>query len=180
MGFVLLTNFRQTGGTIGLGGWKQPMLEGEIAVRFGDVITTNMNDDEITARIAGIGSAIELIDLDISIKDVEGIVASNIFQRHVVLGPVTPEWREDDIANFATEVIVDGTIVQSTNEPTLLTGGILQNVRHAIGYLEAFGYRFNPEDILITGAVTPSVQVASNQCARVSMGNLGSVDIKLL
>ncbi|MBI5317919.1 hypothetical protein [Bradyrhizobium sp.] len=177
MGFILRSDFRQSGATVALDGWKQPMLEGEVAVRFADAVTTKMNDEEILKRISGIGLAIELVDIDVTARNVESIVAANIFQKHVVLGSEASEWREDDIARSAADVSVDGKTMHSTNEPMALTGGIMQNVRHAVLYLDAFGRQFNPDDILITGAMMPNINIAPNQSAKLLMKALGSVEI---
>ena len=41
-------------------------------------------------RIAALGAAIELVDPDPKASDPEAILETDIFQRHVLLGPVTP------------------------------------------------------------------------------------------
>ena len=70
--------------------WGNPKLEPEIVARAGE-------DGEITA----IGAAIELADIDPGAGDPEAILAANIFQRHVLLGPVTPLEEGASVAGVA-------------------------------------------------------------------------------
>ena len=79
-------NRLESGAVVDISNWGNPRLEPEIVARAGE-------KGEITA----IGAAIELIDLDTSVGDPEEILERNIFQRHVLLGPVTEGASTDDV-----------------------------------------------------------------------------------
>ena len=65
------------GATVDVSGWKNPMIELEVAVHAGE----------------GLSVAIELADVHPPPEDPEAILAGNIFHRHVLLGPVV---RDDE------------------------------------------------------------------------------------
>src|SRR5215212_1114497 len=78
VGFLLESARLESGAVVDISQWENPRLEPEIVARVGD-------DGEITA----IGAAIELVDPDPKASDPEAILETDIFQRHVLLGPVT-------------------------------------------------------------------------------------------
>ncbi len=177
MGFLLAENFIPGGATVNLNGWTRPMLEAEIAVHLASTVSPDLSDRDLLACVAGIGPAIELLDIDAPGDDVAAIVAGNIFQRRVVAGPITPGWSDDGVRGFATAIIIDGVVVQSASDPTKLTGGIIQNLRHAAAYLAAFDHKLRPGDVLIAGSITPAVPVRANQHVAVRIEGLGSLEV---
>ena len=78
VGYLPTANRLESGAVVDISSWGNRELEPEIVARAGE-------KGEITA----IGAAIELVDLDPSVGDPEAILERNIFQRHVLLGPVT-------------------------------------------------------------------------------------------
>ena len=59
---------------------EAPAVEVELAARVGD-----------DGVIAGLGPALELVDLDISFDDIEPVLAGNVCHRHVVFGAEVPD-----------------------------------------------------------------------------------------
>ena len=96
-----------------------PKLEPEIVARAGD-------NGEITA----IGAAIELVDLDTSIRDPQAILEANIFHRHVLLGPVS---EGADPADAKLTVVIDGEEVATADDVTEATGDSTGSSKHVAG-----------------------------------------------
>ena len=88
VGYLLAPARVDDGGTVSLDGWGNAKLEPEIAVHMGADLAPGASRAEAEAAIAGLGVAIELVDLDPDADDPEAILAADIFQRHVLLGPV--------------------------------------------------------------------------------------------
>ena len=88
VGYLLAPARVESGATVSIGDWSNAKLEPEIAVHMGADLAGDASRADAEAAIAGIGAAIELVDLDAGESDPENILAADIYQRHVVLGPV--------------------------------------------------------------------------------------------
>src|SRR5688572_21614037 len=86
VGFLLDTAQLEPGATISLNGWIKPVAEIEIAATMACDLAANADDATVRAAIGALGPAIELADLDSAMDDVEGLLARDIWQRHVIVG----------------------------------------------------------------------------------------------
>ena len=82
-----------------------------------------------------IGAAIELDSIP-SVGDPEAILERNIFQRHVLLGPVE---EGASAADVSLKVIVDGEEVAASDQVTEATGELDGLVKHVAKTLKAAG-----------------------------------------
>ena len=142
------------GARVSLAGWTKPVLEAEIAVWTGE----------------GVGAAIELADLEFPPDDVERILASGIYHRRVLLGPVL----ERSLDSVAVSAQRDGVEVAATTDLTALTGShdlVLDAVTRAAGRELERG------EVVITGAVVPPLDVHPGEHWRVDFGPLGSLSV---
>jgi 2-keto-4-pentenoate hydratase len=144
------------GATVDVSTWIAPILEVEVAVHVGQ----------------GLGPAIELVDVDVAPDDVERILASGIYHRHVLLGPPAAQ-RLDDVRVRVTR---DGEEVATTDDPTALMGDldfVLETVRlHA-------GRQLRHGEVVIAGAVVPPQPLAPGECWRAELSPLGAVEVTL-
>ena len=85
VGFLTQNARVQSGGSVSLAGWANPVAEPEIAVHIGRDVPAGADRDTAAAAIAGISPAIELVDVHTPPQDPERILGENIYQRHVVL-----------------------------------------------------------------------------------------------
>src|SRR3954471_18005447 len=125
VGHLVAANRLESGAVVDISNWGNPKLEPEIVARAGE-------NGDITA----IGAAIELVDLDTSISDPQAILEANIFQRHVLLGPVS---EGADPAEAKLTVLVDGEEVATAAEVTAATGDLDGLVKHVAKTLKAAG-----------------------------------------
>ena len=159
VGYLTDTRVVESGATVSLAGWTAPAVEVELAVRVGD-----------DGGIAGVGPALELVDLDISFDDIEPVLAGNICHRGVVFGPEVPG--ADPMAMAAT-VIKDGSAVSEgrpTKDPT-------RTVAFVRSFLDEHGAKLEAGARIICGSVVPPVAVAPSDTLDVSFGPLGELRI---
>ncbi|MEN3340808.1 MAG: hypothetical protein V7644_212 [Actinomycetota bacterium] len=143
-----------SGATVSLAGWTRPVLEVEVAIWIG----------------SGLGAAIELVDIEFPPDDVERILASGIYHRHVLIGPPLSAALDDVTAR----VTCNGATVAGTDDPTPLTGpheDVLDAVRATAGRDLRDG------EVVIAGAVVPPLPVAPGQRWHTDLGRLGSLDV---
>jgi 2-keto-4-pentenoate hydratase len=152
------------GATHSLAGATRPAVEPEIAVHIGDGDT-----------IAGLGPALEVIDMDMAFDDLERIMAANVFHRAVVLGPVTegPARLDGLTARFThaeEEHSID--VAFAAMDPQ-------EVVALVSGYLEAIGESLRPGDAIIGGSMIAALPAAHGGRFELDVDELGSVALEL-
>jgi len=145
------------GATYSIAGWTKGALEPEIAVHMGRDLEAGADRATAAAAIAGLGPAIELADLDLPLDDLEAIVAGNIFQRGVVLGPADPGRAGGDATGLRAQIDRDGAPLAQTDAPLQMIGDLLDITRHVADLLGAFGERLGAGEVIITGSVVPLI-----------------------
>jgi 2-keto-4-pentenoate hydratase len=161
VGHLVTANRLESGAVVDISNWGNPKLEPEIVARAGE-------KGEITA----IGAAIELVDLDASISDPQAILEANIFQRHVLLGPVS---EGADPAEAKLTVLVDGEEVAAADEVTAATGDLDGLVKHVAKTLKAAGAELERGDLVICGSIVPALDIAPGATVEVRLPPLGSL-----
>jgi 2-keto-4-pentenoate hydratase len=76
-GFLTTGSQLAPGSETSLAGFTAAFGEPEVAIHVGE-----------DGAVAGLGAAIELVDIDLPFEDLEAILAGNVFHRAVVLGPI--------------------------------------------------------------------------------------------
>ena len=161
VGHLLTANRLESGAVVDISNWGNPKLEPEIVARAGE-------QGEITA----IGAAIELVDLDTGISDPQAILEANIFQRRVLLGPVS---EGADPAEAKLTVLVDGEEVATADDVTAATGDLDGLVEHVAKTLKAAGAELQRGDMVICGSIVPALDIAPGATVEVRLPPLGSL-----
>jgi 2-keto-4-pentenoate hydratase len=161
VGYLVTANRLESGAVVDISNWGNPKLEPEIVARAGE-------QGEITA----IGAAIELVDLDTSLSDPQAILEANIFQRHVLLGPVS---EGADPAEAKLTVLVDGEEVATADDVTAATGDLDGLVKHVASTLKGAGAELQRGDMVICGSIVPALDVAPGATVEVRLPPLGSL-----
>lgn len=157
VGYLTDSRVVPPGGSVSLAGWVAPAVEVELAARVGD-----------DGGIAGVGPALELVDLDIDFSDIEPVLAGNICHRHVMFGPEVPG---ADPMTLDAAVTKDGAVVA---EGRLLKDPAV-TVAFVEGYLAAYGASLEPGQRIICGSVVAPVSVAPGDSLHVEFGPLGAL-----
>src|SRR5829696_6466275 len=125
VGYLPSANRLESDAVVDISNWGNAKLEPEIVARAGE-----------NGEISAIGAAIELVDLDTSVGEPQEILERNIFQRHVLLSPVTEDASPGDAK---LRVTVNGEEVAASDDVTEATGDLDGLVEHVARTLEAAG-----------------------------------------
>lgn len=180
VGFLLQSGRLDPGATVALAGWTKPAAEPEIAVHLGRDLGGEISADEARAAIAGLGPAIELVDVDTPPDDVETILAANIFQRHVVLGPSSAAHAGGDPSALVGRVFRRGIAAQSTSELEANTGRIVDIVREVARVVGMFGETLRAGEVIIAGSVVAPIYVKpDDDHVGFALDPIGRIDVTL-
>jgi 2-keto-4-pentenoate hydratase len=162
VGFLLQSAVVPSGSSTSLSNWKKPAAEPEIAVHLGKDLPAGADRAAAMAAIAGLGPAIEVADVEHPSDDVEGTLARNIYQRHIVLGAKDVSRAGGVLDGLTCRVLRNGSEIANISDPLALqklTGELVNIVRHTASLLAAFGESLEAGQIIITGSITPPILV---------------------
>jgi 2-keto-4-pentenoate hydratase len=162
VGFLMQDALLPAHSTLSLAGWKKPAAEPELAVHLGKDLPANSNRATALAAISGIGPAIEIADVDHPSDNVEGTLACNIYQRHIILGSNDVTRAGGLLQGLTARVLRNGTEIANTTDPQALqelTGELIDIVRHTADLLVAFGESLQAGQVIIAGSIIPPLWV---------------------
>jgi 2-keto-4-pentenoate hydratase len=163
VGFLMADALVASGSTISFVGWKKPAAEPELTVYLGKDLPPGADRQTIMDAIAGLGAAIEIADVDHPSDDVEGTLARNIYQRHVVLGDCDTTHGGGGLPGLNARVFRNGAEMANTSEFEALTGELIAIVGHVADLLAHFGETLRAGQIIIAGSITPPIWVAPGE-----------------
>jgi 2-keto-4-pentenoate hydratase len=178
IGFLTDRALVATGTTVSLAGWSKPAAEPEIAVHMGRDLPAGADRDTVKAAIAGLGPAIELADVNRPPDDVEHILAGNIYQRGIVVGPCDASRAGGVVGGLHGRIARNGSAFAQTSDPQALTGELIDIVRHVAGTLAAFGETLRAGQIIITGSIVPPLWVEAGEEIAFELDPVGGVSIR--
>jgi 2-keto-4-pentenoate hydratase len=171
VGFLLRSAEVESDGAISLAGMTNPRLEPEVAVHMGADLPAGADDATAAAAIGAIGPAFELADIHPPPEDVERVLAADIFQRHVVLGPAV----QGATLRDASARIVQGDDVHDVDDPEAPSGPLTAVVRHVADLLDGCGERLRAGEVVIAGALIPPLAVKPGDRVEYELRPLGAV-----
>jgi 2-keto-4-pentenoate hydratase len=174
VGFLTDRGLRQPGDAVAVGAWDKPTAEPEIAVHVAHDLPADADRDAVAAAIAGLGVAVELVDLGAG--ELEDILAGDIFHRHVMLGPRTSGVAAGDLRG----AIVLGDDAQYVGDPLALVGDPVTALAHVASHLAAFGESVRAGEVLICGSIVPALAVAPGQRFEYRLEPLGELDLEFV
>ena len=174
VGYLLAPAQVADGATVPLDGWGNAKLEPEIAAHMGADLGAGASRSEAEAAIAALGVAIELVDIDPDADDPEAILAADIFQRHVLLGPAV---EGAGASGTSARALVNGEEAASADDATEATGDPVDLVVHVANVLGAAGETLRAGEVVICGSVVPALGVAAGDTVEVRLDPLGSLTV---
>jgi 2-keto-4-pentenoate hydratase len=175
VGYLVQSAWLEPGAACSLAGWENPRLEPEVAVHLAADVDAAGGRDAVAGSLAGLGVAIELADPDPDMGDPEAILETDIFQRHVLLGPVSDA---TETHGLRLRVLVDGEEAVDTTDVTAATGDVLDVVASVAATLEAAGERLRAGDVVIAGSIVPALEIAPGQEVEVAVEPLGRLAVR--
>lgn len=158
-GFMMDRNLVASGATVSLAGWSKALAEMEIAVHMGRDLGAGASRSVVVNSIAALGPAIELADLDAPPNDPEAILSSNIYHRHVILGPRDDRRAGAILDDWSGRVSRNGNEEAHVADLEANTGSLLDLVTHVAATLSAEGERLRAGDVVICGSVIPPIEL---------------------
>ena len=177
LGFLTSGALVEDGASYSITGWTKPAVEAEIAVHMGGDLGAGASREKTQAAITALGPALELADIDQPLDDLEAVLAGNIFQRGVVLGPPDPSRAGGSTEGIRARTACDGVVLGTTDDPEALTGELIGVVAHVASLLAAFGETLRAGEVVIAGAVLPHVWPEPGQRVEVELEPLGLLAI---
>jgi 2-keto-4-pentenoate hydratase len=159
VGFLMHDAVLPSGRTISVENWTKPAAEPELAVHLGKTLSPRSDRATTMHAIAGLGPAIELADVDHSSEDVEGTLARNIYQRHLIMGPRQIVYAGGLVEGLRARVERSGVEIANTSDLEALTGELISIVQHTANVLGFFGETLDAGHIIIAGSITPPIWV---------------------
>ena len=160
VGYLTDTGVTPDGSTVTLAGWAAPAVEVELALRVGE-----------DGGVAGIGPALELVDLDMPLADIEPVLAANVCQRGVVFGAEVPgvdPWSVAVAVTKAGALVAGGRPVEDPAE----------TVAFVRRFLADHGATLETGHRIIAGSMVAPVAVAPGDELRVDFGPLGALGVR--
>jgi 2-keto-4-pentenoate hydratase len=143
-----------SGANVSVSSWQQPAAEAEVAAYIGRDLPANANRDDVRRAVVALGPAIELADVDSSPDDVEGVLAGNIFQRHVILGQRDTMRQGARLQGLKGRLTRSGQDVPVPADLQTNIGDILSVVRHVADVAAAIGDGLRAGQFVICGSLT--------------------------
>jgi 2-keto-4-pentenoate hydratase len=159
VGFLMADAVLPSNSTVSITGWKKPAAEPEITVYLGRDLPAGAGRNATIAAIAALGAAIELADVDHPSDDVEGTLARNIYQRHVILSEGDASHAGGVLTGLNARVLRNGAEMANTSNFEDLTGELIDIVAHVANLLSFFGEALRAGQIIIAGSITPPIWV---------------------
>jgi 2-keto-4-pentenoate hydratase len=165
IGNITSANELPSGSEYSLAGGTAVAVEAEIALHVGE-----------DGTIAALSPAIEVVDLDLPIEDLELILARNVFHRAVVLGQAAPDRAGGNLDGLTVSVARNGEEEQSAVVAQAL-GDPNEIVRVVAELLAVAGEELKSADVIISGVLTPIVWPAQGDLIEADFGPLGSLTV---
>lgn len=178
VGYLMQRALLLSGGTVSFSGWTKPAAECEIAVRMARDLPGGATADSAAAVVKEIFPAIELADFTPppTRENLDAVLADDIYQRHVILAGVTRPGAS--VAGLTSRLIRRGVDAASTTDPEALTGKLPDIVAHVANTLAAYGEKLAAGDVIITGSITPPLQLEPDETALAhALDPIGEVSI---
>ncbi len=177
VGFLTSATLHEPGASVSVGGLEGAVLEPEVAVHLARDLAGGASEDEARAAIGGLGPAFEVAEVGAAPDGPEAILAGNIVHRAVVLGPAVEGAHGGGLRVAVTR---DGAEIAAADDALAAIGGdLLRLVRHTADVLGAFGERLRAGDVVITGSTIAPPPPAEPGLARVDLGVLGTLEVRL-
>jgi 2-oxo-3-hexenedioate decarboxylase len=165
IGNLTSANELPSGGEYSLAGGTAVVVEPEIALHVGEGGT-----------IAALAPAIEIVDLDLPIEDIELILARNVFHRAVVLGQPDPGRAGGNLDGLTVSVARNGAEEQSADVASAL-GDPAAVVSVVAELLDVAGEELRAGDVIISGVLTPLVWPQEGDLIEADFGPLGRLAV---
>ncbi|MBN8867804.1 MAG: fumarylacetoacetate hydrolase family protein [Solirubrobacterales bacterium] len=176
VGFLTSATLIDSGSVVDVSEWAMPLIEPEVAVRLEAEVGPGASPEQAAEAIGAVAPAIELVDLG-SIDSVADILAGNIFHRRVILGEFQAL---GDSALDAVRIAVTANGTKGEpSDPRQVIGDLGAVVAALADQADLAGARFEPGDIVITGAAVPPAPLQSGDSFEAELSGGSGIAVKI-
>jgi 2-keto-4-pentenoate hydratase len=172
IGYLTSATVVEPGGEYRAAGDSSLRAEPEVALEMGRDVEPDADADVAREAVAGVAVALELVDVGRPPEGIQGIVATNVFHRAVVLGPSRPAFPGEGLDAV---IEVDGEQRERAEVPDDFSDVVLLTAR----LLGEVGERLERGDRIIAGSLTPQVPLAPGNRVAVDIEGLGAVEARI-
>ena len=177
VGYLLAENALPNGATVDISSWVKPAGETEIALYFGRDIPPGASQTFVMDSVVAIGPAIELADLEFAPTDPTKILATDIFQRHYILGVRDKSRQAGDISGLVAQIVMpDGSEVVVTELEELI-GALPTIVTHCADVIGELSGGIKSGEFLIVGSIVPPIALKLGDHFAFTLGNFPSLSV---
>jgi 2-keto-4-pentenoate hydratase/GNAT superfamily N-acetyltransferase len=178
VGYLTTATALAPGAAHSLAGGTRVGVEPEIAIEIGADLPPAATPELACAAISGIGPALEVIDLERPLDDLEHILTSNRFHRAAVLGTIDHGRAGGALGGIVARATRNHRVVGEVQASAALDLAAI--VRLVADTLGAFGERLMAGDRIISGSLTRPLWVAPGDVAGADFGPLGSLAVEFI
>jgi 2-keto-4-pentenoate hydratase len=173
IGYLTSATVVESGGEYRASDDSSLRAEPEVALEMGrDVEPDDADADVARDDVAGVAVALVLVDVGRPPEGIQGIVATNVFHRAVVLGPSRPAFPGEGLEAV---IEVDGQQRERADVPDDFSDVVLLTAR----LLGEVGERLERGDRIIAGSLTPQVPLGPGNRVAVDIEGLGGVEARI-
>jgi 2-keto-4-pentenoate hydratase len=154
-------------------------IETEIAVRLGEDLPHGSDRERVAAAVESAMAAIELLeDLrhDYKRLSAAAMVAGNVWNAGIVLGPPIADWKRFDLAQLTARLTINGGEIGHGRG-----GDVMGNPLNALAWLAdkraAQGMPLRRGQVVMTGSMVPIQFPAAGDHAVVEVAGLGTAEL---
>lgn len=177
VGFLMEDAVVPSSSSISVASWVKPAAEPELTVYMGTGLPAHSDRQTTIGAIDAVGAAIEVADVDHPSDDVEGTLARDIYQRHLILGEPDPSRAGGCLDGLNARVLHNHELIAKTTDFEALTGELIHIVAHTATLLSAFGETLRAGDIIIAGSITSPIWVAAGDTVHFHLQPLSSLSV---
>jgi 2-keto-4-pentenoate hydratase len=175
IGFLTDATEFSDGSRIKIDGWTRPMFEAEIAIQVGSDLEPGADESLARAAISALATAIEVVDLTVSLDQVEELLATNIFHRGFVLGPAIESRAGGDTGGIEVRAWLDNDLAAVETNPCAVIGDLPGVVQLVAREAARAGLRLQSGDWILAGSAIPLTTAVQGRTLRVEATGLGQL-----
>jgi 2-keto-4-pentenoate hydratase len=153
------------------------LAELEIGLRIGSDLAGGASVDDARAAIAAVNLAIEVQDYRYVPRELDGIVAHNIFHRYALFSRDEIEPLALDLSRLNAEVWIND-VSSGRLDPALVTADLGAIAKLVADTLAHCGETLCASDRILSGSVVQPLRVRPGDRMRGSITGLGSLELK--
>jgi len=175
-GFLTDATVLASGGRYAIGDGANVRVEPEVAVRLGADLAADAGAGAGAAAIGSLAPALEVVDLDRDVSEIEAVLAGNVFHRAVLFGE--ERLGERSVAGLEMRVLrsdepepeADGNVAEAAGDLDALLLGIAR-------FLDAHGAALRAGDRVICGSLVPPLAARPGETIALELDGLGRVEV---